>query len=230
MTHEQTIRTALGAYRSALRSGEPESEQMQAAMSNGLAALAALVRERDERDETWAAAVRMTGEAVQHEMDALRRERDALATALQDTKALLEGEPCEREDKGCIVLSNSQRMCPPCRLRLHFHHITRAALSLAGSPEEPGGTLDYTLESHRRTADLFIAPASPEESEPFIDIPGLVPPEESEPRCNPCDGTGWYVGHEAKCYEQGDCSCSGVQIPCNCHAVRPAASPEEGQP
>ena len=35
------------------------------------------------------------------------------------------------------------------------------------------------------------------------------------PVCAECDGEGWYIGHEDACYEQCDCVCSGVQVPCH---------------
>jgi hypothetical protein len=33
--------------------------------------------------------------------------------------------------------------------------------------------------------------------------------------CPDCGGDGWEIGHEDECYEQGDCVCAGVQVPCN---------------
>lgn len=38
--------------------------------------------------------------------------------AFEDT---LEAEPCQNHG-GCLIISNSQRMCAPCRLRLTFFH------------------------------------------------------------------------------------------------------------
>lgn len=35
-------------------------------------------------------------------------------------------------------------------------------------------------------------------------------------KCQRCDGIGWYVDHEYECYENRDCSCSGVQVQCTC--------------
>lgn len=34
------------------------------------------------------------------------------------------------------------------------------------------------------------------------------------PPCPSCDGDGWYLDHADECYENGDCSCSGVQRQC----------------
>lgn len=34
-------------------------------------------------------------------------------------------------------------------------------------------------------------------------------------RCPSCGGDGWYLGHEAQCYLDGDCNCSGVQVVCD---------------
>jgi hypothetical protein len=42
--------------------------------------------------------------------------------------------------------------------------------------------------------------------------------------CATCDGRGWVAEHEDACYEDGCCSCSGVQVVCpDC-----ADSPEAG--
>jgi hypothetical protein len=38
--------------------------------------------------------------------------------------------------------------------------------------------------------------------------------EDETVKCSACGGDGWYVGHEDKCYETGDCGCSGVQLQC----------------
>lgn len=43
--------------------------------------------------------------------------------------------------------------------------------------------------------------------EPYIDEPAT---------CSSCGGHGWYIGHEDVCYDSGDCSCSGVQVECEC--------------
>lgn len=36
----------------------------------------------------------------------------------------------------CVFLSNSRRMCAPCRLRLHFHHCIHYAENYEGGPGE----------------------------------------------------------------------------------------------
>lgn len=38
---------------------------------------------------------------------------------------------------------------------------------------------------------------------------------ESLVECRYCDGQGWFADHEDECYEDGACSCSGVQVQCH---------------
>lgn len=73
-----------------------------------------------------------------------------LADRLRAFEQWLMGEPCvhpgnletwgvlERkpDEGGCIILSNSHRMCCACRLRLHFHHCIHYAENYEGGPGE----------------------------------------------------------------------------------------------
>lgn len=58
-----------------------------------------------------------------------------LADRVRAFEVWLENEPCQN-DGHCIILSNSTRMCAPCRLRLHFHHCTYNAEAYEGGPGE----------------------------------------------------------------------------------------------
>jgi hypothetical protein len=47
----------------------------------------------------------------------------SLADRIRAFEEILENEPCTN-DGGCIILSNSNRMCSACRLKLRFYHCT----------------------------------------------------------------------------------------------------------
>jgi hypothetical protein len=56
-----------------------------------------------------------------------------LADRLRSFELYLEAEPCE-VGGSCVVQSVSSRMCPPCRLRLRFHHCLYNAEAYEGGP------------------------------------------------------------------------------------------------
>lgn len=58
-----------------------------------------------------------------------------LADRVRAFETWLETEPCQN-DGGCIIMSNSQRMCAPCRIKLRFFHCTYNAEAYEGGPGE----------------------------------------------------------------------------------------------
>ena len=58
-----------------------------------------------------------------------------LADRIRAFEAWLDSEPCQQDDI-CEFISVSQRMCAPCRLRLHFYHCTYNAEAYEGGPGE----------------------------------------------------------------------------------------------
>jgi hypothetical protein len=66
------------------------------------------------------------------------------------------------------------------------------------------------------TGEPMFPPFGPQVAQTGLDAPERTP---KPPTCPYCEGEGWYIDHEDECYENGACSCSGVQRQCNCEAA-----------
>lgn len=58
----------------------------------------------------------------------------SLADRLRAFEKYLEHEPCQTG--GCFIMSSTNRMCAPCRLRMHFYHCLYNAEAYEGGPGE----------------------------------------------------------------------------------------------
>jgi hypothetical protein len=59
----------------------------------------------------------------------------SLADRLRAFELYLDTEPCQMDD-ACQIQSATQRMCPPCRLRMHFSQCLYNAEAYEGGPGE----------------------------------------------------------------------------------------------